>query len=88
MTASAKLMGAEFSNPVSVSLLAWAVGLLIMAINLSAIYDFALQHLPALAIAYLLFVLAVAAYIGFVCYLALGPDRCRLSLTHTSVELQ
>lgn len=78
MTASSSLMGPAFRNAVPISLLAWAVGLLIMVINLSAIYDFALQHLPSLVSVYVLFALVVAAYLAFISYLALGPDRLGL----------
>jgi Mn2+/Fe2+ NRAMP family transporter len=75
MTASSKIMGTQFSNSATITTLAWAVALLIMAINLSAIYDFALQHLPRATIVFLVFLLVVLFYIALICYLALGPER-------------
>ena len=68
-------MGPDFQNALPISFLAWAVGLLIMVINLSAIYDFALQHLPSVVGVYIVFALLVLAYLVFIFYLALGPDR-------------
>ena len=75
MTASSRIMGREFTNSPYTTGVAWAVALLIMAINLSAIYDFALQHLPRLVPVYALFLLAVLIYLGLIIFLALGPDR-------------
>ena len=68
-------MGSAFRNPLSITIIAWAVALLIMAINLSAIYDFAAEHLPRSTFVFLIFLLIVLFYIGFICYLALGPAR-------------
>ena len=75
MTASSGIMGSAFTNSLTITVLAWAVALLIMAINLSAIYDFAAQHLPRSAIVLLIFLLVVLFYVGFIFYLALGPDK-------------
>ena len=75
MTACTKIMGASFKNSLTITVLAWAVALLIMAINLSAIYDFAMEHLPRSTIVLLVFLLVVLFYICFIFYLALGPER-------------
>lgn len=75
MTASSTIMGSKFRNSATVTSVAWAVALLIMAINLSAIYDFAIQHLPRATIVFLVFLLVVLFYVALICYLALGPDR-------------
>lgn len=75
MTASASIMGPEFKNSGTISVLAWGVALLIMAINLSAIYDFADKAAPFSLPALVLLILLLAVYLGLICYLALGPDR-------------
>lgn len=75
MTACTKIMGASFTNSLTITILAWAVAILIMAINLSAFYDFAVEHLPRSTIVLLVFLLVVLFYIGFIFYLALGPER-------------
>lgn len=75
MTACSRIMGELFTNSIGITILAWAVALLIMAINLSAIYEFAADHLPRSPVVLLVFLLILLFYLAFIVYLALGPVR-------------
>ena len=75
MTNSSKIVGTAFKNKRWLSVVSTAAAVLLMAINVIAIFDFAKQHVLQHTVVTGLFALLVLGWLGLIFYLTLGPDR-------------
>ena len=75
MTNSTKIVGKEFKNKHWLSIVSTLCALLLMAINVVAIFDFAQQHVLHRTVVTVLFALLVLGWLALIFYLTLGPDR-------------
>ena len=68
-------MGAAFVNHWGTSAIGWAIAVFILAVNACDVYEFAHNEISGNSWMLVLFLLAVALYLAFVLYLAIGPKR-------------
>lgn len=75
MTNSSKIVGKAFKNQTWLSVVSTLCAILLMAINMVAIFDFAQEHVLHSTIVTGLFALLVLFWLGLIFYLTLGPAR-------------
>ena len=74
-TSSRRIMGDAFVNLPAVTACAWVVSGLVIAVNAWLTYLAAAEHLSQSPISIAGLCVGVAAYLGFVLYLIIGPER-------------
>lgn len=75
MTSSERIMGSAFVNHWVTSTVGWAIAAVILAINASDVWEFARNELSGTSWVLVVLLIVVAAYLVFVAYLAVGPER-------------
>ena len=75
MTSSSRIMGAAFVNARSTKALAWAISAAVILINGWLTYVFAAENLSQSPVSIAALCVGVVAYLAFVTYLVIGPER-------------